>query len=76
MLAAREWFIAMRPCATTRDARERSQATKHALDVLKLLLELRRLSGNGLRSRAGCVDVFVKDLCLRGWRGQRRPRGS
>ena len=62
MLAAREWFMAMRPCATTRNARERSQATKPALDILKLLLELRALSGNGLRSRAGCVDVFIEDV--------------
>ena len=71
MLAVREWFIAMRPCATTRDARERSQAAKPALDILKLLLKLRGLSGNELRSWAGCVDVFIEDVCLRGRRGDR-----
>ena len=49
LLAAREWFIVMRPCATTRDARERSQATKPALDILKLPLELRGVSRNELR---------------------------
>ena len=52
MLTSRERFIVLQLLTTTtRDARERTQATKLVLDILKLLLKLRGLSRNGMRPR-------------------------